>query len=110
VSYQTIATLTDDIAFMARNRAAAVQQAEHFKDDTRADIAALADAVMLDAGGVANTFTRLAAAGPGIGDKVDLGDGSIDQALVTDADLLALTQGNWPTIAALYYDADGSPL
>jgi len=33
---------------------------------------------------------------------VDNGDGTIDQAKCTDADLLSLTQAHWPTVAELY--------
>jgi hypothetical protein len=58
---------------------------------------------------VFDTFVRLNAAGPGIADKVATGDG-IDQSLCTDADLLSLTQANWPTVADLYYAADGTPI
>jgi hypothetical protein len=56
------------------------------------------------------TFNRLAAAGPGIADKADNGDGTVDQSKVTDADLLSLTQANWPTVAGLYFQEDGSPI
>ena len=109
MSYLAIDQLTNDVIFAGRNRAAAVEQSETFKDDGRADIAAVAVDVLRDVGQVIATFTRLAAAGPGIGDKADNGDGTIDQAKVTDADLLSLTQGNYPTVAALYYDPDGTP-
>jgi len=41
---------------------------------------------------------------------VDNGDGTIDQSLVLDADLLSLTQANFPTVAALYFDSEGTPI
>jgi len=51
----------------------------------------------------------MAAAGPLIADKVDLGDGTIDSTLITDVDILALVQNQFPTIAAMFYDSTGTP-
>lgn len=110
MSYLAIDQLINDPIFGGRNRAAALQQSETFKDDGRPDIAATARDVLRDAGGMTATFTRLAAAGPGIGDKADNGDGTIDQAKITDADLLSLTQANFPVVANLFYNTDGTPI
>jgi hypothetical protein len=110
MSYESQAQLEADYAFQQRSRAAAIQQAEIFKNDERADIVALADGVARDEPGLAVAFIRLGAAGPGIADKVDQGNGTVDQSLVTDADLLALTQANWPVIAGLYFQSDGTPI
>jgi hypothetical protein len=88
----------------------AVQQAEIFKDDARPAWVAVAEGVMRDDGGLVLTFVRLNAAGPGIADKADNGDGTVDQAKITDADLLSLTQAQWPTVAGLYFTEDGSPI
>jgi hypothetical protein len=109
VTYQSQAELENDGTFQQRNRASTMQQAETFKDDTRADIRAVADNIIRDEMGLWVVFVRLAAGGPGIADKVETPNG-IDQALVTDADLLSLTQANWPTVAELYFAADGTPL
>jgi len=95
VSYQSQSQLEADPDFRSRARAAAILQATSSQD-------AIADAILRDEGGPINAITRLDAAGPGIADKVDNGDGTIDQAKVTDADLLSLTQANWPTVAGLY--------
>jgi len=95
VSYHTQFQLTNDSDFNGRCQSAAVQQAATFADH-------VADAVRRGDTEILSTFVRLNAAGPGIADKVDLGDGIIDQSLVTDPDLLSLTQANWPTVAALY--------
>ena len=108
MSYLAIDQLINDATFAGRNRAAALQQSETFKDDGRPDIAALAGDVLRDNGLATTAFTRFAAAGPGIGDKADNGDGTIDQARITDADLLSLTQANFPSVAALYFDPDGN--
>ena len=110
MSYQAIDQLTQDAIFGGRSRAATVQQAETFKDDARPPFVATANACLMGNGEIYNTFARMAAAGPGIGDKVDNGDGTIDQTKVTDADLLSLTQANWPTVAGLYFKDDGTPV
>ena len=87
-----------------------MQQAAVFKDDARPAFVALADAILRGEGGPGATLLRLDAAGPGIADKADNGDGTISQENVTDDDLLSLTQANWPTVAGLYYDETGEPL
>jgi len=109
MSYQSQAQLEVDQSFRGRVRSATIQQADRYKDDGRPDIAACANAVLRDEGGEQAAFLRLAVAGPGIADEVDQGDGTIDQSLVSDAELLALTQANFPTVAALYYDPTGAP-
>jgi hypothetical protein len=109
MSYQTQAGLAADSDFNGRSQAAAVQQADYFKDNPEADQAALAASVLRADLEVMSAFVRMNAAGPGIAEKVDTGAG-IDQALVLDADLLALTQANWPVVAALFYAPDGTPL
>ena len=110
MSYLAVDQLSNDTAFAGRNRACCMEQAETFKDDTRADIVAVADAILRDEGGLYLTFTRMAAAGPGIGDKADNGDGTIDQSKIGDDDILALTQANWPVVAGLYFATDGTPI
>jgi hypothetical protein len=110
LSYQSIDQLTQDIIFSGRQRAASVQQGETFKDDARPAWVAVANATLTGNGEIYLAFTRLSAAGPGIGDKVDNGDGTIDQSKVTDADLLSLTQAMWPVVAGLYFNEDGTPL
>jgi len=109
VSYHTQALLEQDGTFQGRLFAANIQQADYFKDSQLADEKALAAAIMRDDPGPAAAFLRLACAGPGISDKVDKGDGTIDQSQVTDADLLSLTQGDWPVVTGLYFNVDGSP-
>jgi len=99
MSYQAQAELEMDPDFRERNRACCVQQAsQQFSDH-------IADAVLKDDLGVTSTFIRLAAAGPGIAEKAQNPDGSVDQSRVTDADILALAQANWPTVAELYPQA-----
>ena len=107
MSYQSIAQLTDNPIFGARIRAAAVEQAEVFKDDARPDFVALAADCLRGDGQVYMTFTRMTAAGPGIADAA--GEPP-NQAAISDGDILASVQGNWQVVAGLYYDAEGIPL
>lgn len=109
-NYLAQSQLEQDPTFQLRIRAVNTEQSQIFIDDGRPDIAACAKAVLRDDSGPGATLLRLAAAGPGIADKVSTGDGTIDQSLVTDADLLALTQANFPHTAALYFNTDGSPI
>jgi hypothetical protein len=110
LSYRAIDQLQSDGVFYGRVRASAQEQSETFKDDQRPDFVAVATNVLRGADDCVGAFVRLAAAGPGIGDKVDNGDGTIDQSKVTDADLLSLTQANWQVVAGLFFTEDGSPI
>lgn len=110
MSYESQWLLFGDGMFQGRTNSVCTQQADHFKDDTRADIVALAASIARGEPEQVTAFIRLNAAGPGIAEKVETGPGTIDQSLVTDADLLALTQSNWPVIAGLYFADDGTPL
>jgi hypothetical protein len=107
MSYQTIDALASDPMFGSRVWACMTEQAETFKDDARPDIKALANLVLRADGSTNLSFVRMEAAGPGIADKVDNGDGTVDQSQVTDADVLGLTQSFWPVVAELYFDEDG---
>jgi hypothetical protein len=109
MSYQAQAQLEADVDFRGRSTAAAVQQSTVFKDDQRPDFVALADGLLTGDVRFTSAFVRLDAAGPGIADSADQGDGTIDQTAVTDADLLALTQANFPVIADLFFTPEGEP-
>lgn len=108
MSYSTIDQLTSDQIFNARVRACCVEQAESFKDAADASYQSLAKDQMV--GGITYlTFVRIEAASPGIAEKATVEDG-IDQSLVPDGDLLSLTQANWPVVAGLYFNEDGTPI
>ena len=109
MSYLAQSQLEQDPAFQHRVRAVNTEQAQAFQNDGRPDIAACASAVLRDDSGPGSVLLRLAAGGPGIAAMVDNGDGTIDQSRVTDDDLLSLTQTNFPTVADLYFDDDGTP-
>jgi hypothetical protein len=110
LSYQAQAQLSADGAFIGRSQSAASQQAATYINDARPDFVAVAQAVLRGDTDLLAAFTRLDAAGPGIAEKVDNGDGTIDQSKVTDDDLLSLTQANWQVIAGLYFDEEGTPI
>lgn len=110
MSYLAQSLLETDPDFQRRAYAVNVQQADTYKDDARPAFVATANAILRDDPGPGATLLRLDAAGPGIADKVDNGDGTIDQAKVTDADLLSLTQANWQVVAGLYFTEDGTPI
>ena len=109
MTYEAQAQLEADPTFRARAGSANVQQANVYKDSQLGDHRALAGAVIRGELQPGDALVRLDAAGPGIADKVTTPDG-IDQSQVTDDDLLALTQANWPTVAGLYYTAEGEPI
>jgi len=96
VSYHAQFQLANNSDFNGRCQSATTQQATSQFTDHIADRVKRGDVEIL------STFVRLNAAGPGIADKADNGDGTIDQTKVSDADLLSLTQANWPVVAALY--------
>jgi hypothetical protein len=109
MSYLAQAQLEGDVIFQGRVRSCATQQAETFKDDQRLNFVAVAESVLRGESECVLAFVRFSAAGPGIADKVDNGDGTIDQTKVTDADLLSLVQTFWPSIATLFFNEDGTP-
>jgi hypothetical protein len=109
MSYLTQWQLTYDPEFTNRGSAAVIAQADIFKDAAAADQKALAESVLCGEGAPLATFRIMLGASPGFADKVDSGDGTIDSSLVLDDEILSTIQGAWPTVAALYFDVDGTP-
>jgi hypothetical protein len=101
--------LTYDADFTSRQRACLTQQADHWKDDERGDISALAFALLRGDPDALLTFQVMIGASPGFAESVDNGDGTIDSSRVQDGEILATVQALWPTVAAIYFDADGAP-
>ena len=110
VSYRSQAQLEANTDFRGRAIAAATQQADSYINDQRPDFIAVANNVLKGYPNELNAFIRLDAAGPGIADAVDIGGDAIDQSLVTDDDLLSLTQANWQVVAGLYFTTEGAPI
>jgi hypothetical protein len=109
VSYSAIDNLAQDGAFNGRVRACTLEQAHVYKDDARPDFVALASDIMRSGPETTVTFVRLVAAAPGLADKATTPEG-IDQTRISDADVLSAVQGNWQTVAGLYFDAEGNPV
>lgn len=109
MSYHTQSLLETNPDFQRRVLSVNLQQADYYRNAAGLDQKALAESVLRNEPGPQQTLLRMDAGAPGIADKVDNGDGTIDQTLVTDADLLSLTQANWPIVAGLYFAEDGTP-
>lgn len=107
MSYSAIDTLTNDVLFAGRIRACCVEQAEVFKDAADAGFKALAEAVLRGDGEKTSAFTRFTSAAPGLADQA--GD-PVDQTKISDQAILSTVQGSWPTVANLYFDAEGTPI
>lgn len=109
MSYLSQSQLVQDQDFQARSTSAAVEQAAVFKNDGRKNFVSLSMVVLKGSYEHIQAFIRLNAAGPNMDEQVDNGDGTIDQSQVSDADLLSLTQANFPLVAELYFNEDGTP-
>jgi hypothetical protein len=110
VSYFAQWLLTWDTDFAGRGRACLTQQADVFKDDARADLAALAESILRQESGPLMAFQVLLAATPGFADTVIDGNNVVNSGRIADDDILAAVQAQWPTVARLYYDPDGTPI
>lgn len=99
MGFTEIDQLISNQEFNGRVRACAIQQAETYKDDTRADFVALAHDQLV--GGITYlAFVRIIAAFPGLAEQPEIADG----------DILSQMQANWQLVASLYYSEDGAPI
>jgi len=95
--------LANDPDFQARVRACSFQQAEQtYLSATDAADAAYAKAIIRGDAAEILTMFALAAQSPGLGEKVDNGDGTVDSSKVTDAEVLASVQAFWHDAAVSY--------
>jgi len=108
MSYQSQQQLMNNTEYQQRVTACVYEQAMVFKDDGRADIAGLAHGHLKGNLTYAMVIWQAGGAAPGWATKVDKGDGTIDQALVTDGDIQAFVQGNWQVFADLFFNTDGT--
>jgi hypothetical protein len=98
------ASLVDDTALQGRAAACVFGQAEIYKDDGRPDIAALARYHLKSPSLIQTIWAPFIAAAPGFADHAG------DSSAITDGDLLATVQADWPTVAALWFAPDGTPV
>ena len=109
MTYLTITRLTNDGPFIERLDACLTQESTVFKDDGRPDIANLAYAILRGDGGVMRTFIDMAAAAPGFAEQAEAPNGQVDSSQITDGDILSNVQANYPTVASIYFNSDGTP-
>jgi hypothetical protein len=108
MSLLSISQLAADPTFTARVNSCTIQQAEIFVNSALPAYVALAQDIMRGGPISQGAFLRLVPAAPGLADQADTGDGTIDQANISDAEILAAVQALWPTVAALYWDNTGA--
>lgn len=110
MTYLGITRLQADGRFIERTDAALTEQGMYFKDATAADYVALARGVLVgEPVSVRRVFTAILAAAPGFAAAAETPSGGVDASAISDADLLAAVQADWPTVAALFYLPDGTP-
>lgn len=108
MSYQGITRLINDAGFIERLSACLIQESTVFKNDGRLDIAHLALAILRNTPGMQLTFVNMAAAAPGFIQAAEQEGGEVDSSLITDGAILANVQANYPTVASIFYNSDGS--
>lgn len=116
MSYASQSALANEPAFQNRCMAAFTEQAQVYRNDGRADIAALANHMLtfpfqpaFGGSNIPYAFITLVAASPGFAGQVEDNEGGIDSTQVDDGELLSSVQANWPTVADLFFEDDGTP-
>ena len=109
MTYLAQAMLGENVDFGRRCRSALVEQSQRYLNDERAQIVALAAALLRAEPGPTSTFLALIAGAPGMADAAGTDDG-IDAALIGDDAILAAVQADFPTVAALFFEVDGRPI
>lgn len=116
MSYHVQHTLANQSDFNPRVTACCTEQSESFINDGRPQFVSLAKALLRGDGPMQYTFVRVCAAAPGMADKADTGEVNdigqpiLDHTQISDEDILAAVQADFPTVAALYFDDTGAPI
>jgi|SRR5882672_1319073 len=111
MSYQSQWLLTYDDGFVSRSRSCITQRSMIYKDDERPTFVALAQSLLKqDNPSEMITFQSMLANAPGFADEVDNGDGTIDSTKIQDGEIQAAVDSDFPVVADLYYNADGTPI
>jgi hypothetical protein len=97
MSYKDVAALDADPDWQTRVAACCFEQAQIYHNDGRADIATLANTVLV--GEPPETMRQYISFAPGFAATYASGG----QEAIPDGDVLAATQAAWPTVAALLY-------
>ena len=111
MSYMSQTRLAADSDFIARCEAVLVEQSLIYKDSTEPDQAALAFALLRgdSTGRYRLVFRTILAASPGFATNAETPSGGVDASAISDGDLLAATQAEFPVVAALFFLPTGSP-
>jgi hypothetical protein len=112
MSYQIQWDLQSDAGFNTRSRACLTEQGLVFKDSADAAFKALANAILRgDSPEITSSFVTILAGSPGFAEIAgDEDGGPVHSDAITDEMLLSNTQTQWPSVAALWFDAEGNPL
>jgi hypothetical protein len=101
MTYAAMGKLSDDTAFRDRVLACCTEQALIFKDDGRADMAALAESIIASQINALGLF-ELVCVSPSFA-----GGERSDQ--IEDPDILASVQANWPVYAGVVFPSEPAP-
>jgi hypothetical protein len=107
VAYISMDQLSADTNFQSRVRACVVQQALTYVNDGRPFMVNCAYDCLRGQEQTLQAFYRLAGVNPGFAQSASPSGGTPDQTQVTDGALLAFVQGQFPTVAAMFYAPDG---
>jgi hypothetical protein len=110
VSYLTYALLIENREFSRRARGAINEQSNAFLGDRDLAVAALARDLLRVNPAPLQTMLHAICAGPGFDEAADVGDGTIDQSLISDEEIRSQTQVMFPRVASLFYDNKGVPI
>ena len=107
MSYLNQALLGEDVDFGRRCRSALTEQSAVFINDTRPQFVALANALLTLEAAPTQSFLLMLASTPGLADAAATEEG-IDSSKITDGQILSAVQAEYPTVAALYFNEDGT--
>jgi hypothetical protein len=111
MSYLAQWNLDHDFGFNSRCRACMTEQALVFGASAEPPNKALSQAVIRNDQTITASFVTLVAGSPGLAQAADPDDdGTVDAALIPDAMLLSTVQGQWPIVASVFFNEDGTPI
>jgi hypothetical protein len=114
LSYDSVSQLNRDPTFSGRVRSCVTEQADTLTGDANLAIAACANAGLRGDPIIMDTFVRTTSSASGLGDKAETMSTDatpvpiVDQSLILDSDILGAIQNNFPTVANLFFDTNGT--
>jgi len=107
MSYATIAELAQDATFQGRVKSCAtIECQQNLGNPDHPDWSNLAYDTLRGADHVMDAFIRLVAQAPGLADNAGF---PLDQTKITDAGITKAVNDNYPVVASLWYNPDGTP-